>query len=1234
MSTIFSFIRSVDLSSNCFHDSNQINDVIKVVSGVRNLSINKSCIQKLPENFHILENLETLHLSYNDLEFLGDCLSKLKNLQTFVCRHNKISNYSFPSSFFQLENLTVLDLAYNTLESIPDDLDSAKNLISLNLSHNKLTCIPNQLFINLTDILFLDISHNSIETMPPQLRRLTRIKVLKLNNNPLIHAHLKSLTLLTNLESLNISDTKRTLNTVPAGLVNLKNMQDFDLSCNDLQLIPTDVYELYNIKRLHINDNKIFEISSELDGWANISILNLSRNKLKSIPTSISKLKGLTHLYLNENLLTFDGIPGSIGKLTSLKVLSLIANQLKILTEGVSRCTKLEELFLTDNSLVTLPDSIYFLRNLKILETSNNPNLVMPEKPKAVIDPAKQLGIDFSLEYQLDKCAPLLKERFRKNSVKQHDRFNRRIRMHQGWEKRADTKCVLDGMRKIADITLSETESYIENGNHNIKTWTDGLKKPNLNYNELFSDNTGVEVGLSLWEIDQFLPVEMELEDIGIFYLSDCYIILSSTRNATSRNLDYNIYYLIGPDCSIDKATCAAMHAVNLRNMISAQCRTVREEMQEESDEFLMLFPHGLQYLPGAHSSSGLFTLYDPIKEHHFFAVTKDDVQTRPKYYLIPYPYCYKSLSSSSIYILISNDKIMLWIGENVPTPHKIQTKLLVTSICNTDYQKKPKIVEFERNHEPSDFMNKFHSNCNECNNTLETSHSHNKRFPILYTVEMGSGYLQLIQIAPIYGIGYEQNCLKTDRVYVMDTFYTVSVWFGRKSSRLVRSAALKMSNEIMNLIKRPKHAIHLTFMEGKEKYIFRCNFYKWDNIDTVNYSKTKHVLNSKSNISVDRIEKKEKNSDMSALFRKRCNAEDYPEMFNSEWNIDFDRMYFLVYEKRTFVKLPQKEVGQFYSKNCYVIMTYYTYLVESVNSGVESSETLKKSETDESNEQTCHVYFWQGRDAGNTEWISFSLSLKKRLSKSLNHEVVFQRVYQQQEDVNFLGNFPNGIIIKSGDRKDTNYINQCHSFQCRFVGSSNLKRCVEIQIDSNCFNSHFVYIIYIASEFEKKCIIWEGSEASKILLNLAQNAGQYFNTNVTIISETNQPHFLNNLYNKQIDVSNYAFIDNTRLFRCSFEKGYFTVSEKFIDFCQDDLNEEDVMLLDNGQQIYVWIGNDSSDIELTCALRSSKLYREYITMENEQDTRIIRLASHDNPPVEFTQCFLGWSHYTTTVRD
>lgn len=50
--------------------------------------------------------------------------------------------------------------------------------------------------------------------------------------------------------------------------------------------------------------------------------------------------------------------------------------------------------------------------------------------------------------------------------------------------------------------------------------------------------------------------------------------------------LTWQIYYWIGQESTLDKKAGSAIHAVNLRNFLGAECRTIREEMGDESEEF------------------------------------------------------------------------------------------------------------------------------------------------------------------------------------------------------------------------------------------------------------------------------------------------------------------------------------------------------------------------------------------------------------------------------------------------------------------------------------------------------------------------------------------------------------------------------------------------------------------------------------------------------------------------
>lgn len=127
-----------------------------------------------------------------------------------------------------------------------------------------------------------------------------------------------------------------------------------------------------------------------------------------------------------------------------------------------------------------------------------------------------------------------------------------------------------------------------------------------------FQDVGRVE-GLEMWEVDQFNPKRVDDEVLqGNLFNGDCYIVLLTKMNDNFM-LDWTIFYWIGSRCTMDKQTCAAIHAVNLRNFLGAECRTKREEENEESLEFLGLFESNLIVLDGARGETGFIHVEDDI---------------------------------------------------------------------------------------------------------------------------------------------------------------------------------------------------------------------------------------------------------------------------------------------------------------------------------------------------------------------------------------------------------------------------------------------------------------------------------------------------------------------------------------------------------------------------------------------------------------------------------------------
>jgi hypothetical protein len=49
-------------------------------------------------------------------------------------------------------------------------------------------------------------------------------------------------------------------------------------------------------------------------------------------------------------------------------------------------------------------------------------------------------------------------------------------------------------------------------------------------------------------------------------------------------------------------------------------------------------------------------------------------------------------------------------------------------------------------------------------------------------------------------------------------------------------------------------------------------------------------------------------------------------------------------------------------------------------------------------------------------------------------------------------------------------------------------------------------------------------------------------------------------------------------------------VSEKCSDFCQDDLADDDIMILDAGEQVFLWMGPRCSEVEVKLSYKSAQV--------------------------------------------
>ncbi len=129
-----------------------------------------------------------------------------------------------------------------------------------------------------------------------------------------------------------------------------------DLQGRGLKELPTEVFALANLKKLHLNDNELASLPPEIGQLQNLTDLYLYKNQIRELSGEITHLTQLERLYLGNNQLA--ELPVEISDLTRLILLDLENNKLQGLPPGIGKLRNLKKLDLRGNPLLSIPPEI------------------------------------------------------------------------------------------------------------------------------------------------------------------------------------------------------------------------------------------------------------------------------------------------------------------------------------------------------------------------------------------------------------------------------------------------------------------------------------------------------------------------------------------------------------------------------------------------------------------------------------------------------------------------------------------------------------------------------------------------------------------------------------------------------------------------------------------------------------------------------------------------------------
>ncbi|KAK5854489.1 hypothetical protein PBY51_004678 [Eleginops maclovinus] len=447
------------------------------------------------------------------------------------------------------------------------------------------------------------------------------------------------------------------------------------------------------------------------------------------------------------------------------------------------------------------------------------------------------------------------------------------------------------------------------------------------------------------------------------------------------------------------------------------------------------------------------------------------------------------------------------------------------------------------------------------------------------------------------------QSDLLSEECFILDHGRNnmIFVWKGHKANPSERKEAMRTAEDFIREMGYPPNTQIQVLPEGGETPMFKQFFCSWRDWEQSEGFGKVFVTER-----IARIQQVEFNA--SELHKSHHMAAQYNMVDDGSGDTQIWRV-----ESSGRVPVLRKSYGHFYGGDCYILL--YT-------SG-----------------RTQVIYTWQGASCSVDE-LTASAFLTVDLDQSLGGRAVQVRVFQGKEPPHMLSLFKSKplVVYKSGtsrlrSRTPPPPPPPIRLFQVRRnLGA--ITRIAEVEPRAPSLNSNDAFLLTMA---DGRGFLWVGRGASEEEERGAQYMSEELNCRSTCIREGGEPAELWEALGGRTEYQSsesQSMAHRPRLFGCSNKTGRFIVEEVPGEFTQEDLAEDDVMLLDVWDQVFVWIGKDANEVERTESVMSAKRYIESDPSGRDPQTSVVLLKQDHEPPT-FTGWFLAWdpSYWDSVTR-
>uniref|UniRef100_A0A8C0RLC3 Leucine-rich repeat-containing protein 40 n=1 Tax=Canis lupus familiaris TaxID=9615 RepID=A0A8C0RLC3_CANLF len=356
------------------------------LSSLVRLNISSNQLKSLPVE---ISGMKELHVGENQIEILGpEHLKHLNSILVLDLRDNKLR--SVPDEITLLQSLERLDLSNNDISSLPCSLGKLP-LKFLALEGNPLRTIRREI-INKGTQEVLKYLRSKIKDDGPNQSDSVVETAMTLPSESRVNVHA-----IITLKILDYSDKQTTL--IPDEVfdaVKSNIITSVNFSKNQLCEIPKRIVELKEmVSDVNLSFNKLSFISLELCMLQKLTFLDLRNNFLNSLPEEMESLIRLQTINLSFN--RFKILPDVLYHIPTLETILISNNQVgSVDPQKMKAMENLITLDLQNNDLLQIPPELGNCVNLRTLLLDGNPFRV----PRAAI---LMKGTAAILEYLRDR---------------------------------------------------------------------------------------------------------------------------------------------------------------------------------------------------------------------------------------------------------------------------------------------------------------------------------------------------------------------------------------------------------------------------------------------------------------------------------------------------------------------------------------------------------------------------------------------------------------------------------------------------------------------------------------------------------------------------------------------------------------------------------------------------------------------------------------------------------------